>query len=118
LRAAAAALLSAGDVIARIETNTTGSGVGLRGGTFSVKAQRDGYTLTLHKVRWSEDLAVSGTLRCPERSGRVAGDLTLTGADELSGALSVSWLEGAAQARAQIHGKLGTALVAAEMAAP
>lgn len=118
LRAAAAALLSAGDVIARIETNTTGAGVGLRGGTFSIKAQRDGYTLTLRKVRWSEDLAVSGTLRCPERSGRVAGDLTLTGADELSGPLRVSWMEGAAQARAQIHGKLGTALVAAEMAAP
>jgi len=30
----------------------------------------------------------------------------------------VSWTEGAAQARAQIHGKLGKAIVAAEMAAP
>jgi pimeloyl-ACP methyl ester carboxylesterase len=118
LRAATAALLTAGDVIARVETNTSGEGVGLRGGTFSIKAQRDGYMLTLRKVRWSEDLAVSGTLSCPEQSGRVEGELTLAGADEFSGPLSVSWMEGAAQARAQIRGKLGKAVVAAEMAAP
>jgi hypothetical protein len=118
LRAVAAAVLSAGDVIARMETNTTGEGVGLRGGTFSIKAPRDGYVLTLRQVRWSEDLAVSGTLRRPERSGRVEGRFTLAGADEFSGPLSVSWTEGVAQARAQIRGKLGKAVVVAEMAAP
>ena len=118
LRAVAAAVLSAGDVIARMETNTTGEGVGLRGGTFSIKAPRDGYVLTLRQVRWSEDLAVSGTLRRPERSGRVEGRFTLAGADEFSGPLSVSLTEGVAQARAQIRGKLGKAVVVAEMAAP
>ena len=118
LRAVAAALLSAGDVIARVETNTNGAGVGLRGGTFSIKAQRDGNLLTLRGVRWTEDLAVSGKLNHPGRSGRVAGALTLAGADEFTGPLSVSWMEGVTQARAQIHGKLGKAIVAAEMAAP
>jgi pimeloyl-ACP methyl ester carboxylesterase len=118
LRAATAALLTAEDVIARLETNAKGEGVGLRGGTFSIKAQGDGYTLTLRNVRWSEDLAVSGTLHCPDQRGRVTGELTLAGVDEMSGALSVSWTEGEARARAQIRGKLGAAVVAAEMAAP
>jgi pimeloyl-ACP methyl ester carboxylesterase len=118
LRAATAALLTAEDVIARIETNVNGEGVGLRGGTFSIKARGDGYALTLRDVRWSEDLAVSGTLHCPDQRGRVAGELTLAGADAMSGMLSVSWTEGETRARAQIHGKLGNAVVAAEMAAP
>lgn len=118
LRAAAAALLTAGDVIARIETNTSGRGVGLRGGTFSIQARADRYELRLHDVRWSEDLAVSGTLSWPGRSGRAVGELTLAGADDLSGPLRVSWIEGKAQARAQIRGKLGAAVLAAEMSAP
>jgi hypothetical protein len=69
-------------------------------------------------VRWCEDLSVSGTLSWPPRSGRVVGELTLAGADEFSGPLSVSWIEGLTQARAQIRGKLGNAVVAAEMSAP
>jgi pimeloyl-ACP methyl ester carboxylesterase len=118
LRAAAAAILSAGDVIARVETNTNGVGVGLRGGTFSIKAQGEGYTLTLRNVRWVEDLAVSGKLSWPDHNARVAGELVLAGAAEVSGAISVSWIEGAAQPRAQIRGNLGNAIIAAEMAAP
>jgi pimeloyl-ACP methyl ester carboxylesterase len=118
LRAAAGALLTAGDVIARLSANSSGEGVGLRGGTFRIQAHTDGYTLILRAVRWSEDLSVSGTIRGPERSGRVVAELALTGADELSGPLMVSWIEGVAHARAQIRGKLGNAALAAEMAAP
>lgn len=118
LRAVTAALLSAGDVIARVETNTNGEGVGLRGGTFRIKAQGDGDSLMLRGVRWTEDLAVSGKLSRPGRSGSVEGTLTLSGIDEFNGPLSVSWTEGAAQPRAQVHGKLGNAVVAAEMVAP
>jgi pimeloyl-ACP methyl ester carboxylesterase len=118
LQAAAAALLSAGDIIARIGANTTGEGAGLRGGTFGVKAHGDRYDLILHDVRWSEDLSVSGAVSCPGRSGKVVGDLKLAGADEISGALRVSWIEGVAQARAQLRGKLGNAVLAAEMPAP
>ena len=69
-------------------------------------------------MRWTEDLAVSGKLSHPGQSGRVEGALTLSGADEFTGPLRVSWTEGQAQARAQIHGKLGNAVVAAEMVAP
>ena len=57
-------------------------------------------------------------LSWPGRSGRAVGETTLAGADDLSGPLRVSWSKGKAQARAQIRGKLGAAVLAAEMSAP
>ena len=118
LRAATAALLTAGDVIAHADANTTGEAAGLRGGTYRIKAHADRYVLTLHDVRWCEDLAVSGTISGSGRSGSVVGELALAGADAFSGPLSVRWQEGVAQARAQIRGKLGNSVVAAEASAP
>jgi hypothetical protein len=118
LQAVTAALLTAGDILARLGSNTTGEGVGLRGGTFSIKIRAHGDELVLRNVRWSEDLAVSGTLNWPGRSGRVVGELMLAGADELSGPLRVTWIEGTTKARAQVRGRLGKALVVAEMSAP
>jgi pimeloyl-ACP methyl ester carboxylesterase len=118
LRAAAAALLTAGDVIARVGSNTSAVGVGLRGGTFRINARADRYLLTLRNVRWTQDLAVSGTISWPARGGAVEGELMVAGADDLSGLISVRWSGGTAQARAQIHGKIGNAVLAAEMPAP
>src|ERR1700722_17160251 len=43
LRAVTAAVLTVGDVIARLESNTSGKGEGLRGGAFSVKKTTDRY---------------------------------------------------------------------------
>ncbi len=43
------ALLTVGDAIARIGSNTTGKSVGLRGGTFEIAAGADGSRLTLHR---------------------------------------------------------------------
>lgn len=118
LQAAATALLTAADVIGRIETNTTGEGVGLRGGTFTIKRHAGQSVLTLQGVRWSEDLAVSGTLTLPGRSGRACAQLQLAGTPELSGKLNISWTQGAAAARAQMHGNLGVAVVRADTRAP
>jgi pimeloyl-ACP methyl ester carboxylesterase len=118
LRAATAALLAAADVIAHADANTSGEAAGLRGGTYQIKAHADRYVLTLHDVRWCEDLAVSGTISGSGRSGSVVGELALAGADAFSGPLSVSWQEGVAQARAHIRGKLGNSVVAAVASAP
>jgi pimeloyl-ACP methyl ester carboxylesterase len=118
LRAVTAAVLTAGDIIARLGSNTSGEGVGLRGGTFSVKSGAERVALILREVRWTEDLAVSGNISWPGRSGQATGQLTLMGAAALSGPLTLSWIEGVPQARAQVHGKLGDSIVAAEMSAP
>src|SRR5450631_143048 len=117
LRAVAAAVQTAGDVIARLASNS-GEGVGLRGGAFKFRATEARYQLTLHDVRWTEDLAVSGRLSWQARSGSEEARFTLAGPAGMSGVLKVHWTEGVARARAQVHGKLADATVAAEMSAP
>ena len=104
--------------MARLESNTAGKGVGLRGGAFSVRKTVDRYWLVLRDVRFTEDLAVSGRLSWPVRSGVAEGKLTLAGTDELTGPISVSWIEGGAQAQVHIRGTLGHATVAADVPAP
>jgi pimeloyl-ACP methyl ester carboxylesterase len=118
LRAVTAAVETVGDVIARLSANTTGRGVGLRGGSFRVARQADGARLTLTDVRWTEDLAVSGTVDWPGRSGEARAQLQLAGPAGMAGTLAVSWPEGVADARARARGVLGGATVEAEAPAP
>ncbi|MGH8139002.1 MAG: alpha/beta fold hydrolase [Steroidobacteraceae bacterium] len=118
LRAVSGAVFTVADVIDRIDANTAGTGPGLRGGTFTLAAAAGRYLLTLHEVRWTEDLAVSGTIHWPGRSGAAQADLAVKGPGGMSGSLQVHWIEGAAQARAQVAGELGNARVVAETPAP
>ncbi|HEY2341264.1 MAG TPA: alpha/beta hydrolase, partial [Steroidobacteraceae bacterium] len=60
LRAVTATLLTCADVITRAAENGVGRGMGLRGGTYAVAEEGEGYRLTLHQVRWTNDLPVSG----------------------------------------------------------
>jgi pimeloyl-ACP methyl ester carboxylesterase len=129
LRAAGAALLAVADIIDRLGSNASGRGVGLRGGDFSVQrpeplAASDhdtgdaAYRISLRNIRWTEDLAVSGQIDWPGRSGAASADLHLSGAEAVSGALQLHWSEGVAQALAIIQGQLGGNRVAAQAAAP
>jgi len=118
LRIARAAVLTVGDAIARVDSNTTGSGVGLRGGTFKLAAAGPGDSLTLVDLRWTQDVAVSGTVTLPGRVGEARSDLTLVGPGGLTGMLAIRWQEGIARSRAQIRGRLGSSTVVAETGAP
>jgi pimeloyl-ACP methyl ester carboxylesterase len=118
LRAVAAAVFTVGDVIARIDSNTTGEGQGLRGGRFALNSGPDGETMTLEGVKWTEDLSVSGVIHWPGRTGKADANLTVEGPTGLRGPLRVSWTEGTRDARAQITGTLGGTAVAAETPAP
>ena len=118
LRAVSAALLTSADVIARAEENGAGAGVGLRGGTFTVREAPHGYRLSLREVRWTEDAAVSGRIDWPRRSGVVHADLELWTSQGLRGALQLQWPEGVNGARATVHGRLGSDIVVAEAPAP
>jgi pimeloyl-ACP methyl ester carboxylesterase len=121
LRFAAAAALTAGDVLARVDANSSGHGVGLRGGTFGLHRSAAGVHVVLDQVRWTEDLAVSGTIdRSAGRHAVVRADLRLAGA--AAGRLHVRWREGdwphTGGGLAQLRGNIGGALVAAQTAAP
>ncbi|MGK9237046.1 alpha/beta hydrolase [Inquilinus limosus] len=116
LRIASAAAETAGDVLARYFVNSTGSGVGLRGGTFGFEAFDEGYAFTLDQIRWAEDLAVSGTIRWNQATGDIAAELTLAGAD--TGALALAWNDRDTDAVARITGTIDGRTVAAERLAP
>lgn len=118
LQVVTGALLTVGDAINRLGSNTTGKSVGLRGGSFEVAAGADGSRLTLHDVLWTSDLRVSGTVTYPGRSGDATADLTVAGPEGANGALKARWTEGMQRARAQVHGSFGKAVVAAETTAP
>jgi pimeloyl-ACP methyl ester carboxylesterase len=114
-----AAVLTAGDVLARVGGNSTGRGVGLRGGSFRIENGPSTLHVALNQVRWTGDLAVSGTIDKPlGRSGAVRASLHLAGAAGLNGDLTVAWVEGVAGTGASIRGTLDGEPVRARTAAP
>jgi pimeloyl-ACP methyl ester carboxylesterase len=117
LRAVTATLLTCADVITRAAENGVGRGVGLRGGTYAVVEKGEGYRLTLHEVRWTTDLPVSGRIDWPGRSGTVRAVLDVQ-ASGASGRLELSWPEDEINARAHARGTLNGKVVLAEAPAP
>jgi alpha/beta hydrolase fold len=73
----------------------------------------------LNQVRWTEDLAVSGTTDIPvARAGTVRAALHLTTADGVTGDLNVEWPEGIVGSGTRIRGTFGGARVTAQCPAP
>lgn len=117
LRAVSAALLTCADVITRAAENGAGRGVGLRGGAFTAATAGEGYRISLERVRWTEDLAVSGRIEWPGSSGTVHAQIEVHSSQQ-NGPLELSWREGAGSARATVSGALNGRRVAAELPAP
>jgi len=117
LRAVTAALLTAEDAIARAAENGAGAGVGLRGGGFTAVASGLGWRIRLQALRWTEDVAVSGSIETGGREGPVHATVTLAG-PVAAGPLTLDWREGASGARAAIHGTLNGKAVVADAPAP
>jgi len=87
-----AAVLTAGDVLGRLGGNSTDGGEGLRGGSFRFAPHGGSVRITLRQVRWTEDLAVSGTIDKPaDRAGTVRALLALEGPQGLAGRLVIQW---------------------------
>ena len=119
MRRVSAAVLTVGDVLTRLGGNSSGEGVGLRGGSFRAVNGASSTHVVLTQVRWTEDLTISGTIEKPaSRTGRVRAALQLLAADGQSGELSVQWLEGVADSSAAVQGTLGGSAVRARTAAP
>jgi pimeloyl-ACP methyl ester carboxylesterase len=116
-RVVSAALLAAEDVVVRAAENGAGPGIGLRGGTFTAAVAGGGYRLTLEGIRWTEDVAVSGSVDAPGRSGVVRAQLEVRSAQS-SGSLELRWAEGVRGARATARGTLSGTPVVAQAPAP
>ena len=119
LRWVSAAVMSAGDVLARLGGNATGQGVGLRGGSFRIVNGASTVHIDVSEVRWTEDLAVSGTIDKPTgRTGTVRASLHVAATGGPEGDLMITWPEGSASPSAAGRGTLGGASVRARTAAP
>jgi len=119
LRAATAAVESAGDAIYRTEYLYVAHGTGLRGGTFIAETSSGGSEqLTLAGVKWVSDLAVSGLVRWAPQSGAVTATLTMVGAGGATGEISVSWNSRLTGALAEVSGVVDGQFIAAVLPAP
>lgn len=114
LRIVADAAFAAADAVARANTFGISRGFGLRGGTFdSQTTGATGTLVTLHGVKWTGDLAVSGTVAFDSKTGVVDARLRWHDAD-----IAMSWQWYAPAARASIAGTIDGHAVRATMPAP
>ncbi len=113
LRLAAAALYSAGDLLARLDAD----GVGLRGGRYTIEGAAAHRRVRLSALRWCEDLAVSGELQ-PGARGAGRARLHFVSADGTRGTLRASWPAGGADAVATLLGRVAGHTLRAQLPAP
>jgi pimeloyl-ACP methyl ester carboxylesterase len=129
LQWASAAVLTAGDVVTRLRSNSSGHGLGLRGGSFDISDRSGSQTVAVHAVRWTQDLAVSGTIERAPGAGATLGAFTGAGTTQVAahldlasgnktGHLEIRWSDDAAQAQALVRGRIGGARVVARTPAP
>ena len=116
LAIAAAAAETAGDTIERTWRSSGDGGSALRGGKFTIERANEQVKAVLDQVRWTEDLAVSGTTIRDKKTGEVRADLTLSGAG--TGKLSIRWNGKEAAPQAVIAGTIGQRTVHAWVQAP
>jgi pimeloyl-ACP methyl ester carboxylesterase len=117
LALASAAVETLGDAVARYYVTTSGIDLGLRGGRFHLSADAHGYMLHLNKLRWTQDLAVSGTAAWDQLDGHIRAELTLA-APGHTGNLVVEWHDRETDARARIRGQVDGQMVEAWRVAP
>jgi pimeloyl-ACP methyl ester carboxylesterase len=119
LRVAAAAAYTAGDTLANWWVNFTGDGVGLQGGHYDYNSPGNLTYFTLDKLKWVEDLEVSGKMKWGYAyPGGVIAHLTLGGSATEPGELTVTWDSRVPLAQATITGKIGGRKISATMYAP
>jgi pimeloyl-ACP methyl ester carboxylesterase len=117
-RIAAAGLEAIGDVIARYYVTFNYVDSGLRGGRLSYFATDTGYDFTLQKFRWTEDIAVSGTVSWNQVNNIITADVALTTAKKRVGTIRVRWNDSDISAMARVTGEIEGKTLVAERIAP
>jgi hypothetical protein len=119
-RIAAAGLETVGDVIARYYVTYNYFDTGLRGGSFTYAATDTGYKFKLKSLKWTEDVAVSGTVTWDQdpTSNIIAAQVTLESAGKQAGTLKIRWNDGDINAMASVTGEIQGAALVAERIAP
>lgn len=117
-RIAAAGLETVGDVIARYYVTFNFVDTGLRGGKFTYAASDTGYDFTLKNLKWTEDVAVSGTVSWNQISNIITAQVTLKSGGQQIGNLQIRWNDADINARATVTGMIQGAALNADRIAP
>ncbi len=118
LRIATAAAYTVGDALERWWVNTTGKGVGLRGGTFSYRTSGSHSLYKFKHLKWVEDVAVSGEGDWDYRyPGPIKVRIKVHTGNE-RGQLQMTWNYRTPQVQARITGKMGRRTLTATIYAP
>jgi pimeloyl-ACP methyl ester carboxylesterase len=117
LRIATGALETVGDVFSRFLI-TYGIGGGLRGGEYTYIGTETGYEWTFDRVKWTEDLEVSGTMAWDLASGDVTADVRLRQQGANVGKVRISWNDVEKNAIASVTGTIKGDRVNARRIAP
>ncbi len=117
LRLATGALETVGDVFSRFLI-TYGIGSGLRGGEYTYTRNAAGYVFELDRVKWTNDLEVSGTMRWNLSSGNVTANVNLRRDGAQVGQLDIAWNDIRTDAIATLNGTIGGKRLAARRIAP
>jgi pimeloyl-ACP methyl ester carboxylesterase len=116
-RIAAAGLEAVGDVIARYYVTFNYVDSGLRGGKLTYAATDTGYDFKLKAFKWTEDVAVSGTVSWDQTTNLITAQVTLKKAGAQMGTLQISWNDADINAMAAVTGDIqGAALIAQRIA--
>ncbi len=116
-RLASAVLEAVGDSVARYFVSLSGTGAGLRGGQWMLKATPSGYDFALHRVHWTEDVSVSGIVHWNQQSGAIDSSVKFR-APGHRGRLRAEWNDRVTAATAIMNGVIDGRTLAATRIAP
>jgi hypothetical protein len=108
---------TAGDLVPRWLTMYGSSGVGLRGGTFTTTGS-ERVRFAMHRLRFTEDVAVSGTMTWNRRGGSVRAAVRFTGPEGVTGRLVLTWNDWQHHAVAHSRGEIAGRPVDLRLPAP
>ena len=118
LRWVNAAVQTIGDVLTRLGANSSGQGAGLRGGVYRISQSAAAERVRLDEVRWTEDVAVSGTMDRLAHRNETRAVLELRDPDGSVGKLTIQWPGANGRQIAEVKGSIGAATVNAECPIP
>ena len=115
---ASAAVQTGADALVRWSLSRGGQGVGLRGGSFRTGWIGSIAGVRLDRVRWTEDLAVSGLVMWDRESASISAHVELEGPGLHRGSMDVSWSGRGEQAWALLTGTIDGEVLVASTSAP
>lgn len=107
-----------GDALARYWPSLDNIGAGLRGGQYKYADTATGLAFTLTGYKFTDDIAVSGSISWNFDTSVISGKVDLRRAGVLVGTLNLRWVDSTANATATVTGSIRGHTLNARRVAP